>query len=45
MTKNIGEFDNHPENRGDLQEYRYAEETMFKTCYMKRWQVDLNPKK
>jgi len=41
----IKEFDNHPENREDLVEFRYAEETMFKTCYMKKWQVDLNPKK
>ncbi len=45
VTASIKEFDNHPESREDLSEFKYAEETMFKTCYMKRWQVDLNPKK
>ena len=37
ITKNIKEFDNHPDNRDNLQEFKYAEETMFKTCYIKRW--------
>jgi hypothetical protein len=45
ITSAIKEFDNHSDNREDLSEFKYAEETMFKTCYMKKWQVDLNPKK
>jgi len=45
ITDAIKEFDNHPDNREDLSEFKYAEESMFKTCYMKKWQVDLNPKK
>lgn len=44
VTQAIKEFDNHPENREDLADFKYAEESMFRTCYMKRWQVDLNPR-
>lgn len=45
VLKSLQEFDNHPDNRDDLADFKYAEETMFRTCYIKRWQVDLNPKK
>jgi hypothetical protein len=41
----IKEFDNHPDSMEDLSDFKYAEETIFKTCNMKKWQVDLNPKK
>ena len=45
VMKSLQEFDNHPDNREDLADFKYAEETMFNTCNIKRWQVDLNPKK
>jgi hypothetical protein len=45
VIKSLTEFDNHPDNRDDLADFKYAEESMFKTCYIKKWQVDLNPKK
>jgi hypothetical protein len=45
IMKSLQEFDNHPDNREDLNDFKYAEESIFKTCYIKKWQVDLNPKK
>ena len=45
LLKSLHEFDNHPENREDLSDFKYAEEMMFNTCHIKKWQVDLNPKK
>lgn len=45
IFKSLHEFDNHPDNREDLSDFKYAEEMMFNTCYIKKWQVDLNPKK
>lgn len=43
--KRLAEFDNHLESRETLDEHKYAEETIFKTCYIMKWQVEINPKK
>lgn len=43
--KDLKEFDNHTENRKGIDDFKYAEETMFKTCFVKKWQVEINPKK
>lgn len=45
LLSELKEFDNHPDNREDLADFKYAEESMFKTCYMKKWQIEINPKK
>lgn len=44
LMADIKEFDNHIDNREGLDDFKYAEETMFKTCYIKKWQVEINPK-
>jgi hypothetical protein len=41
----LKEFDNHPDNRENIDDYKYAEESVFKPCNIKRWQVEINPKK
>lgn len=43
--RDIKEFDNHIDNRQELADFKYAEEAMFQTCYIKKWQVIINPKK
>lgn len=45
VLEQLSEFDNHMEAKDTLDEHRYAEEMMFKTCYIKRWQVEINKKK
>jgi hypothetical protein len=44
LTKDLKEFDNHMDARSTLEQHRFAEETLFKTCYIKKWQVEINPK-
>ena len=45
VMRSLQEFDNHPESRTDLSEFKFAEEMLFNVCNIKRWQIDLNPKK
>jgi hypothetical protein len=44
VLKELKEFDNHAELREGIDEHKYAEEMMFKTCLIKKWQVEINPK-
>eukprot|EP00347_Sterkiella_histriomuscorum_P020805 403336394 len=45
ITDELKEFDNDPLMKQDVTELKYADETIFKTCYVKKWQVEINPKK
>jgi hypothetical protein len=44
ITKELKEFDNHVDSREKVEDHKYAEEVLFKTCYIKKWQVEINPK-
>ena len=37
LLNSLKEFDNHPDNRENIDDYKYAEESMFKPCNIKRW--------
>ncbi len=45
IEKDLQEFDNHIDNKESINDYKYADESLFKSCQIKRWQVELNPKK
>lgn len=41
LIKELSEFDNHLDGRETLGEHRFVEESLFKTCFIKKWQVEL----
>lgn len=41
LIKELAEFDNHLNSRETVDQHRFAEETLFKTCFVKKWQVEL----
>ena len=44
MLEDLAQFDNSNQEP-TLEAHKYAEEALFKTCYVKKWQVDINPKR
>ena len=37
ILEELREYDNHTENREGVDQHKYAEETLFKTCFIKKW--------